>query len=40
MAQTSDGKKKVPVKTYKKEDGTKVRQHERSTPNTSKGKKK
>jgi hypothetical protein len=39
MAQTGEGKKIVPVKPYKKSDGTKVPPHKRSTPNTSKGKK-
>ena len=39
MAQTDAGKKKVYVHTYKKDDGTKVPTHYRSTPNTSDGKK-
>lgn len=39
MAETEDGKKKVYVHTHKKGDGTKVKTHYRSTPNTSKGKK-
>lgn len=39
MAQTEEGKKKVYVHPYTKEDGTKVKIHYRSTPNTSKGKK-
>ena len=39
MAQTGEGKKKVYVHPYTKEDGTKVKIHYRSTPNTSKGKK-
>lgn len=38
MAQTDKGKKKVYVHSHKKEDGTKVPTHYRSTPNTSKGK--
>lgn len=33
MAKTQDGKKIVPVKGYKKKDGTKVPGHRRSTPN-------
>jgi ribosomal protein L21 len=33
MAKTEDGKKIVPVKPYKKKDGTKVPGHRRSTPN-------
>lgn len=37
MAETEEGKKKVYVHTYKKDDGTKVPTHYRSTPNTSKG---
>lgn len=40
MAQTGNGKKKVYVHTYTKEDGTKVPTHYRSTPNTSTGKRK
>ncbi len=40
MAQTSSGKKKVYVHPHEKEDGTKVKPHYRSTPNTSKGEKK
>jgi len=37
MEQTEEGKKKVYVHPYKKEDGTQVPTHYRSTPNTSKG---
>ncbi|MCL2245891.1 MAG: hypothetical protein FWC10_02120 [Lentimicrobiaceae bacterium] len=37
MAQTDAGKKKVYVQPHTKDDGTKVRRHYRSTPNTSKG---
>lgn len=33
MAKTKAGKKIVPVKAYKKKDGTKVSRHRRSTPN-------
>lgn len=40
MAETSEGKKKVYVHSHTKEDGTQVRTHYRSTPNTSTGKKK
>ena len=40
MAQTSSGKKIVPVKKYTKSNGTNVPKHYRSTPNTSTGKKK
>ena len=39
MAETSKGKKEVYVEGYTKKDGTKVPEHYRSTPNTSKGKK-
>ena len=39
MAQTGEGKKKVYVHPHTKEDGTKVKTHYRSTPNTSKVKK-
>ena len=39
MAQTDAGKKKVYVHGHTKEDGTKVKTHYRSTPNTSNGKK-
>lgn len=39
MAQTAEGKKKVYVHEYTKDDGTKVKQHYRSNPFTSKGKK-
>lgn len=39
MAQTAEGHKKVRVEPYKKSDGTKVSEHERSTPKTSSGKK-
>lgn len=39
MAETSEGKKKVYVHEHTKEDGTKVKTHYRSTPNTSSGKK-
>ena len=39
MAETSEGKKKVYVHSHTKEDGTEVRTHYRSTPNTSTGKK-
>ena len=37
MAQTEDGKKKIYVHPHKKNDGTKMPAHYRSTPNTSKG---
>lgn len=37
MAQTEEGKKKVYVRPHKKDDGTKVSTHYRSTPKTSKG---
>ena len=40
MAETSSGKKKVYVHPHKKDDGTKVKTHYRSTPNSSSGKKK
>ncbi len=40
MAQTDNGKKKVYVHEHTKDDGTKVKTHYRSTPNTSDGKKK
>lgn len=40
MAETADGKKKVYVHSHIKDDGTAVRTHYRSTPNTSNGKKK
>lgn len=40
MAKTEEGKKKVYVHEHKKEDGTKVKTHYRSTPNTSTGIKK
>ncbi len=40
MAETSDGKKKVYVHEHTKDDGTKVRTHYRSTPNTCNGKRK
>lgn len=40
MAMTEEGKKKVYVHQHTREDGTKVRTHYRSTPNTSSGKKK
>lgn len=39
MAKTSEGKKKVYVHEHTKEDGTKVKTHYRSTPNTSSGEK-
>lgn len=39
MAQTDCGKKKVYVHTYKKDDGTTVPNHYRSTPKTSDGQK-
>lgn len=39
MAETSEGKKKVYVHFHTKEDGTEVRTHYRSNPNTSTGKK-
>lgn len=39
MAETAEGKKKVYVHPHKREDGTKVKRHYRSTPNTSSGKK-
>jgi hypothetical protein len=32
MAKTDEGKKIVPVKSYTKKDGTKVKKHRRSTP--------
>ena len=38
MAQTSAGKKKVHIPAHTKDDGTKVREHYRSTPKTSDGK--
>ena len=37
MAETQKGKKFVVVPAYKKADGTKVRQHDRSTPRTARG---
>lgn len=37
MAKTDEGKKKVYVSPHKKDDGTKVPAHYRSTPNTSNG---
>jgi hypothetical protein len=37
MAQTADGKKIVHVEEHKKDDGTEVKEHYRSTPNTSTG---
>jgi hypothetical protein len=37
MAETSKGKKFVRVHGYTRPDGTKVRPHDRSTPDTSKG---
>ena len=40
MAQTDKGKKKVYVHEHKKDDGTKVPAHYRSTPKTSDGPKK
>lgn len=40
MAKTGEGKKKVFVHEHKKNDGTVVPPHYRSTPNTSDGKKK
>lgn len=40
MAQTDAGKKKVHVPAHTKDDGTKVREHYRSTPSTSDGPKK
>ena len=39
MAETAEGKKKVYVHGHTKDDGTKVKNHYRSTPNTSSGKK-
>lgn len=40
MAETAEGKKKkVYVHGHTKDDGTKVKTHYRSTPNTSSGKK-
>ncbi len=39
MAKTADDKKKVYVHSHTKDDGTKVKTHYRSTPNTSSGKK-
>ena len=39
MAKTGDGKKKVYVHEHTKDDGTKVKTHDRSTPKTSTGKK-
>ncbi len=39
MAETSTRKKKVYIHPHTKEDGTKVKPHYRSTPNTSSGKK-
>ena len=40
MAKTAAGKKYSRIGAYTKADGTKIRAHCRSTPNTSKGKKK
>ena len=40
MAKTGEGKKKVYVHEHTKDDGTWVKTHYRSTPNTSKGSKK
>lgn len=40
MAKTEEGKKKVYVHGHTKDDGTKVKTHYRSTPNTSHGEKK
>lgn len=40
MAETAEDKKKVYVHGHTKDDGTKVKNHYRSTPNTSSGKKK
>jgi len=40
MAETKGGKKIVYVEPYRKDDGTKVPEHYRSTPRTSTGKKK
>jgi len=37
VAETKQGKKKVYVHEHTKDDGTKVKTHYRSTPNTSKG---
>lgn len=37
MAETERGKKVVYVHTYKRQDGSTVPAHERSTPNTSRG---
>jgi len=39
MAKTGSGKKKEHVPAHTKDDGTKVREHYRSTPKTSNGKK-
>ena len=36
MAKTEEGKKKVHVPPHRKEDGTSVREHYRSTPNPRK----
>ena len=40
MAKIGEGKKKVYVHEHTKDDGTRVKTHYRSTPNTSKGSKK
>lgn len=40
MAKTGEGKKKVYVHEHTKDDGTRVKTHYSSTPNTSKGSKK
>ena len=37
MAETAKGNKIVKVPSYTKADGTKVRAHDRSTPDTSRG---
>jgi len=39
MAEKADGGKWTRVEGYTRADGTKVRPHDRSNPNTSKGKK-
>ncbi len=38
MAETSKGSKFIRVPGYTRQDGTKVKPHDRSTPKTSKGK--
>jgi len=39
MAETAKGKKIIHVDGYVREDGTRVRPHDRSTPDTSTGRK-